>query len=146
MIMPRNAPPGAYIDHPADKLDPIDRAETERNEVVALAGALLARVHEWITRGRNRAKDRAFRSDIAILYLSGDRASELFDCKRPSAAWVGRQHGVSRQRASDVGIEFSEEFGDYLQFRGQRFLNLAKRRGRVRRGRRGLKPGPVAGA
>lgn len=140
MIRPRYCPPDSYIDDPSERLDRIDRAETERDEILALASALHSRVHEWITRGRNWAKDRAFRSDIAILYLSGDRASEMFDCKRPSAAWVGRQHGVSRERASKLGIMFAQEFGDYIQFCGQRFLNQRKgkgsfkRRSRVRQG------------
>jgi hypothetical protein len=133
MIRPRYLPPDAYIDDPSQKLDPADAAEMAEDEMFSMAGHLLIRLHEWITRGRNQAKDRAFRTDIALLYLS----PHLLSCKHPTASWVAQQHGVTRQRASDVGIAFSQEFSDYLQFRGQRFLNrrtkLYKRTGRIPR-------------
>jgi hypothetical protein len=143
MIMPRHAPPGAYNDDPAEKCD---RPENNlRDMAFTFAGALHARIHEWITRGRGGVKQRALRSDISLLCVSPDS----FQCKRPCAAWVARQHGVSRQRASLLQKEFAREFGDYIQFRSQRFLNRAKtsqkRRGRVRRGTREPQPGPVAG-
>jgi hypothetical protein len=110
------------------------------------AGALHARIHEWITRGRGGVRQRALRSDISLLCISPDS----FLCKHPCAAWVARQHGVSRQRASLLQKEFAREFGDYIQFRSQRFLNQANatqmRRGRVRRGTGEPQPGLVAGA
>jgi hypothetical protein len=144
MIMPRCAPPGAYNDDPAEKCD---RPESNlRDMAFTFAGALHARIHEWITRGRGGVKQRALRSDISLLCVSPDS----FQCKRPCAAWVARQHGVSRQRASLLQKEFAREFGDYIQFRSQRFLNRAKtsqkRRGRVRQGTGEPQPGPVAGA
>jgi hypothetical protein len=130
MSMPRTAPPGAYNDDPAET---IDRPERDlRDMAFRLAGALHARIHEWITRGRGGGRQRALRSDISLVCIS----PHLFVCKYPCAAWVARQHGVSRQRASLLRKEFAREFGDYIQFRNQRFLNqakaLQKRRGRGR--------------
>ncbi|HUB67480.1 MAG TPA: hypothetical protein VL981_08355 [Candidatus Methylacidiphilales bacterium] len=49
----------------------------------------------------------------------------LLPCKRPSASWCARQHGVSRQRASRLQQEFARELGGNIQFRGQCFLNRA---------------------
>jgi len=145
MIMPRHAPPGAYVDDPADTIDRADRAESVHTLVLALASDGFTRIGEWITRGRGGARQRALRSDIVLLCICPH-----FLCKRPSAAWVARQHDVSRQRASLLQQEFVREFGDHLQFRGQRFRShanmLQKRRGRVRRGSRGPHPSPVAGA
>ena len=145
MSMPRHAPPGAYVDDPADTIDRADRAESDHTLVLALASEGFTRIGEWITRGRGGAKQRALRSDLVLLCICPH-----FLCKRSSAAWVARQHGVSRQRASLLQQEFVREFGDHLQFRGQRFRNLAHalpaRRGRVRRGEQGPQPGPVASA
>ena len=145
MIMPRLAPPGSYVDDPADTIDRADRAESDHTLILALASEGFTRIGEWITRGRGGARQRALRSDIVLLCICPH-----FLCKRPSAAWVARQHGVSRQRASLLQQEFAREFGDNLQFRGQRFRShanmLQKRRGRVRRETRGPQPGPVAGA
>jgi hypothetical protein len=144
MIMPRHAPPGAYVDDPADTIDRADRAESVHTLVLALASEGFTRIGEWITRGRGGARQRALRSDIVLLCICPH-----FLCKRPSAAWVARQHDVSRQRASLLQQEFVREFGDHLQFRGQRFRShanmLQKRRGRVRRGAQGPQPGPVVG-
>ena len=145
MIKPRHMPPDAYWDDPAENLD---RPESNvRDLAFVFAGALHARINEWITRGRGGVKQRALRSDISLLCI----CPELFKCKRPRAAWVGRQHGVSRQRASLLQKKFAREFADYIQFRGQRFLNRAgalqkERRGRVRQGTEVSQPGPVAGA
>ena len=123
MIRPRYLPPDAYIDDPSERLDPHDSPQIAKDEMFSMAGNLLIRLHEWITRGRNQMRDRAFRTDMVLLYISPC----LLNCKHPTAAWVARQHGVTRQRASDVGIAFSQEFGEYLQFRGQRFLNRRKK-------------------
>ena len=145
MIMPRQAPPGAYVDDPAETIDRADRAESAHTLVLALASEGFTRIGEWITRGRGGARQRALRSDIVLLCICPH-----FLCKRPSAAWVARQHDVSRQRASLLQQEFVREFGDHLQFRGQRFRShanmLQKRRGRVRRETEEPQPGPVAGA
>jgi hypothetical protein len=120
MIMPRHAPPGAYVDDPADTIDRADRAESDHTLALALASEGFTRIGEWITRGRGGARQRALRSDIVLLCICSH-----FLCKHPSAAWVARQHGVSRQRASFLQQEFVREFADYIQFRGQRFLSQA---------------------
>jgi hypothetical protein len=111
-------------------------------EIVAkeMATVLHASINEWITAGRGWVKDRALRSDIALICVS----PHLFECKRPSAAWCARQHGVSREYAARLCREFAAKFGVYIQFRGQHFLNQ-KRRGRGRQGPEGPQPGPVAG-
>jgi hypothetical protein len=61
-----------------------------------MATVLHASINEWITAGRSWVKDRALRSDIALICVS----PHLFECKRPSAAWCARQHGVSREYAA----------------------------------------------
>ncbi len=143
MILSRHALPGAYLDDPATKLDPAPRDDSA---IFALAGDGIARVHEWITRGRGGAKQRGLRSDLVTLCI----CPHLLPCKRPSASWCARQHGVSRQRASFLQQEFVRELANNIQFRGMRFLNhtcdMQKRRGRVRQGTKGPQPGPVAGA
>ena len=126
MIRPRYLPPDAYFDDPADKIDLTDRVESEMNMTRALASGALTCIGEWITRGRGGVTNRAFRADIVVLFIT----PHFLPCKRPSAAWVGRQHGVSRQRASELWREFSEYIAPYLQFRGQRF---ATHRGNVRK-------------
>ena len=118
MIMPRYMPPDAYFDDPAGKMDPAPRDDSL---AFALAGGGIIRVQEWITRGRGGAKQRGLRSDLVTLCI----CPHLLPCKRPSASWCARQHGVSRQRASRLQQEFAREFGDHIQFRGQRFLNRA---------------------
>jgi len=140
MIMPRHMPPDAYFDDPADKLDRADRAESDRNLALALASGGLTCVGEWITRGRGGVTHRALRADIVLLCI----CPQFLPCKRPCAAWVARQHGVSRQRANDLRKEFAGYIAPYIQFRGQRFLN--RRRGRGRQGQAGPQPGPVVGA
>jgi len=131
-------PPDAYLDDLADKIDLVDRAESQRKLTCALASDALTRCGEWITRGRGGVKNRALRADIVLLSLT----PQFLPCKRPSAAWVARQHGVSRQRVSELWREFAEYIGPYIQFRGQRFLNRRRGRGRQHR----PQPGPVAGA
>jgi hypothetical protein len=113
-------PPDAYVDDPAEKID--GPGGDLRDMACTFAGALHARIHEWVTRGRGGVRQRALRSDISLLCIS----PKLFRCKHPCAAWVARQHGVSRQRASLLQQEFAREFGDYIQFRSQRFLNRAR--------------------
>ncbi len=143
MIRPLHMPPDAYFDDPADKIDLADRAQSEANLTHALASGALTCMGEWVTRGRGGATNRAFRADIVLLSVT----PHFLPTKRPCAAWVARQHGVSRQRASELWREFAEYIAPYVQFRGQRFRNqadaLPKRRGRVRQHR--PQPGPVAG-
>ena len=116
MIMPRYMPPDAYFDDPVDRLDPVPRDDSL---AFALAGGGITRVQEWITRGRGGAKQRGLRSDLVTLCI----CPHLLPCKRPSASWCARQHGVSRQRASRLQQEFARELGANIQFRGMRFLN-----------------------
>jgi hypothetical protein len=146
MIMPRNMPPDAYMDDPAETIDRADQAESEEKLRSALASGALTCIGEWITRGRGGVTNRAFRADIVLLSIS----PQFLPCDYPNAAWVGRQHGVTRQRASELWREFAEYIAPYVQFKGQRFLNQRngsqKRRGRVRQGPDGPQPGPVAGA
>ena len=115
MIGPRHAPPGSFINDPADTLD---RPANELS-AFAIAGHGITRIKEWATRGST--KQRALRHDLVTLSL----CPQMLPCKHSSAAWVGRQHGVSRQYASRLQQDFAREFGDYIQFRGQRFLNQA---------------------
>ena len=91
MIMPRHAPPGAYVDDPAEKLD---CPANEQPSVFTLASHGMTRIKEWAARGK--AKQRALRHDLVTLSL----CPEMLPCKHPSAAWCAREHGVSRQWAS----------------------------------------------
>ncbi len=113
MSMLHHAPPGAYVDDPAANLNPVS---SERDSSFALASHGVTRIKEWASRGK--AKQRALRHDLVTLCI----CPEFLPCKHPSAAWVGRQHGVSREYASRLCREFARKFGDYIQFRGQRFL------------------------
>jgi hypothetical protein len=114
MSMPRHIPPDAYLDHPVDTIEPV--ADNE-DSPVAMAGYGMRRVKEWAVRGN--VKGRALRHDLVTLSI----CPKMLPCKRPSASWVAREHGVSRQYASRLQQEFVREFSDYIQFRGQRFLN-----------------------
>jgi hypothetical protein len=116
MIRPRYLPPNACFDDPVDR---IDRPEGETELVHALASDALTCLGEWITRGRAGVANRALRTDIVLLSIT----PQFLPTKRPSAAWVGQQHGVSRQRASELWREFSAYIGPHIQFRGQWFLN-----------------------
>jgi hypothetical protein len=118
MIRPRYLPPDACFDDPVAKLDPEVNA---RDSHFALASYGLARIKEWAARGN--AQQRALRGDLVTLCI----CPEFLPCKRPSAAWVGEQHGVSREYASRLRREFARSFGAYIQFRGQRFLGQAGR-------------------
>jgi hypothetical protein len=122
MIRPRYLPPGASFDDLAASLD---KTAGEHALAIAIAVVGLTRVQEWITRGGG-ARQRALRSDLVTLSI----CPHLLPCKRPSASWCAREHGVSRQRASILHQEFARELGDYLRFRGQRF-QLKRRRIRI---------------
>ena len=116
MIGPYHAPPGAYVDDPAEKLD---RPANEQLSPFTIAGHGMTRIKEWATRGK--AKQRALRHDLVTLSM----CPQMLPCKHPSAAWCAMEHGVSRQWASRLQQEFAREFGNHIQFRGQRFLNQA---------------------
>lgn len=113
MIMPRHMPSDAYFDDPAAKLDSLASVQPSS---FTLASHGITRIKEWATRGK--AKQRALRHDLVTLCL----CPQMLPCKHPSAAWCAREHGVSRQYASRLQQEFVREIGEYLQFRGQRFL------------------------
>ncbi len=119
MIRPLRLPPNSYFDDPADKIDRADQAVSYDTLVRALASEGLLKMVEWITRGRGGTANRALRADIVVLTIR----RQFFPCERPSAAWVARQHGISRQRVSELWREFARYIAPYLQFRGQRFLN-----------------------
>ena len=119
MIRPRYLPPDAYFDDPAEKLDHGDHAASDRNLAFVLASTGLTRVGDWITRGRGGITQRALRVDIVLVCI----CPQFLPCKRPSAAWVGRQHGVSRTRVNHLRKDFAGFIAPYIQFRGQRFLN-----------------------
>ena len=76
MIMPRHAPPGAYVDDPAEKLD---RPASEQPSVFTLASHGMTRIKEWAARGK--AKQRALRHDL-VTALS--LCPEMLPCKHPS--------------------------------------------------------------
>jgi hypothetical protein len=119
VIKPRHLLPNSCYDDPADKIDRAIPLEDSADLVRNLASHALTRCGEWITRGKSGVKNRAFRTDIVLLSIT----PQYLPTKRPSAAWVAQQHGVSRQRASELWREFSIYIGPYIQFRGQRFLN-----------------------
>jgi len=85
MIMPRNMPPDAYMDDPAETIDRADHAESEEKLRSALASGALTCIGEWITRGRGGVTNRAFRADIVLLSIS----PQFLPCDYPNAAWVG---------------------------------------------------------
>ncbi len=116
MIMPRHLPPDACFDDPVDKLDPI-KDESEPTKAYAMAAHGLKRIKAWAAQGNVR--QRAMRDDLVTLCM----CPEYLPCKRPSASWVAQQHGVSREYTSRLCREFARKFGNYIQFRGQRFLN-----------------------
>jgi len=116
MIMPRHAPPSAYNDDPVETLDPVAR---DQHAHFAMASHGITRIKEWAAQGN--AKQRALRGDLVTLYI----CPTLLPCDHPSAAWCGRVHGVSREYASRLCRDFARRFGDYIQFRDQRFLNQA---------------------
>jgi hypothetical protein len=115
---PVRPPTGSYLDDPAAKLEKPFHGD-------ALADALtkleVIRFCEWISRGNTR--QRALRSDLVILSL----CRHLLPCKRPSAAWVGREHGVTRQRTSQIQTDFIRHFSDYIRLREQHLLPASVR-------------------
>ena len=113
MSKPYHMRPDAYVDDPVDKIDP---PASNQDSSFAMASHGITRIKEWAS--HRKVKQRALRHDLVTLCI----CPELLPCKEPSAAWVGRQHGVSREYASRLCREFSRKFGDYIQFRGQRFL------------------------
>jgi len=87
----RSMPPDACMDDPVEKMDPpISGAPSP----FALASYGLTRIKEWAARGN--VKQRTLRHDLVTLCL----CPQMLPCKRPSAAWCAKEHGVSRQYAS----------------------------------------------
>ena len=115
---PYHLPPGAYFDDPAAN---IDRAKEEHMYNLAVAREFVSRFGEWILRGG--LHQVGFRCYIVLCCV----CPQLLPCKHPTLAWCARVHGYSRQRASDLGIEFVSEFNDHIQFRGQRFRSCANK-------------------
>lgn len=121
MIMPRHMPPDAYFDDPAMKLDHLDCLEELSRK---MSSETLICVFDWIMRGK--VKQRSLRFHLVALCV----CPQLFPCKHPSAYWCAREHGVSRQWASQLHQQFSNELGDRIRFRGQRFaskINVSKK-------------------
>jgi hypothetical protein len=112
-------PPDAYFDHPVDKLEPQENDPRSLSYGFARDG--LNHVFEWITRGRGGITRWALRLDIVLLCLW----PQFLPCPHPTAAWIARRHGVSRQRTNDLRKEFARYLAPHIQFRGQRFLNRA---------------------
>jgi hypothetical protein len=119
MIKLTHLAPNACINDPVLNTDKAYQVENETDAVRALASDALIRIAEWITREGQGTANRALRTDIVILAIG----RHLLPCQRPSAAWIARQHGVSRQRTSQLWREFAEYTAPYLQFHGQWFLN-----------------------
>jgi len=135
MIRPYHLPADACFDDPAEKFGCADAAENQRDLAYALAEEGLRFVAEWLTRGRNGLKHRAMRADIFLLCIHPDFLP--FE-RRPSAAAIGRLHGVSRERARKLRNQFRDAIAPYIKFPGQRSRPqphaCSKRPGRVRRG------------
>lgn len=117
MIAPRHMPADAYIDDPSTKLDHLECIEELSKK---LASESLVRVFAWIMQGK--IEQRSLRFHIVVLYI----CPQLIPCKHPSATWCADIHHYSKQRASELGIEFTKEFGGRIQFRGQRFRSHPK--------------------
>jgi hypothetical protein len=126
---PRRLPLLARDEHPSDKIDPVDDRKHQSDLSFSMASHAFTRCGEWMTRGRGGVKNRALRADVVLLSI----VPQFLPTKRPNAAWVGKQHGVSRQRVSDLWREFAIYIGPYIQFRGQHFLNGRNSRGRDNR-------------
>lgn len=114
-IRPRPIPAEAYFDERPANLD-----NTTRDLAFALGSFGITRIQEWITRGQGGPRQRGLRSDLVTLCV----CPQMLPCKRPSAGWCAREHGVSRQYAYRLQQEFSRELADYIRFRGQRFQTL----------------------
>jgi hypothetical protein len=116
MTMSRHLPPDACFDDPAANLEP-----SVQDSAFALAGSALLYVFDWIMNGELR--QRSLRFHLVALCV----CPAMLPCKHPSAAWCGRIHGVSRQRASLLQQEFTRGLGPHIQFRGQRFRSTSLR-------------------
>jgi hypothetical protein len=117
-------PPHTVDDHAKH----IDGEERSPDEVaIQMAGDVIARMAEWTTRGRGREKLRLIKLDLIILSI----APQLLPDEIRSLSAVARRWGISKQRASTLGIEFSGLFGG-IQFRGQRHRIGPSRRKRAR--------------
>lgn len=95
MIRPRYMPPDACFHDPAARLE----ANVE-NVSYALAGETLHFVFDWIMQGK--IQQRSLRYHLVVLCLW----PQLLPCKRPSASWCARIHGVSREWATRLKRDF----------------------------------------
>jgi hypothetical protein len=112
MIRPRYLPPNSCFDDPSARLD-----SPAIEEILSYAafGEALHFIFDWIMEGE--VSQRSLRFHLVVLCLW----PQLLPCKRPSASWCGRIHGVSRQWACLLQQNFARAVGDKIQFRGQRF-------------------------
>jgi hypothetical protein len=111
MSQPIRPPTGAYLDDPANNIDP---PLNDDALAVALTKLEVTRVYEWINRGH--ARQRGLRSDLVSLCI----CPQLLPCKRASAAWCAREHGVTREWASRLRRDFIRQFTDYIQLESRR--------------------------
>jgi hypothetical protein len=98
MIRPRYLPPNSCFDDPASRMDQSEVVETVS---YALAGEALHFVFDWIIQGE--VEQRSLRFHLVALTLW----PQLLPCKRPTASWCARIHGVSRQWATRLKKDFS---------------------------------------
>jgi hypothetical protein len=113
MIRPRYLPPNSCFDDPAARMD---RPAIEEVISYDLFGEAFRFIFDWIMEGD--VSQRSLRFHLVVLCLW----PQLLPCKRPSASWCGRVHGVSRQWACRLQQDFARAVGKRTQFRGQRFL------------------------
>lgn len=106
-----SSPARSHFNNPSGSLD---SAPYEDRLAVALTRLGIVLFYDWINRGD--ARQRALRSDLVSLCI----CPHLLPCKHPSAAWCGREHGVSAEYAARLQRNFIRQFGDYIQLRGQR--------------------------
>lgn len=101
-------PPDAYMDDPAEKIDPADANPEEESR--GMASEVLSRAFGWtMQQGTDQC---SLRTHILLLFVRPD----ALPCKRPSLSWCGQVHGVSRQRAWVVWQSFKREFGGHMRF------------------------------
>ena len=113
MIRPRYMPPGACFDDPAARLDHSASVEMVS---YALAGETLHFVFDWIMQGG--LSQRSLRFHLVVLYLW----PQLLPCKRPSASWCARIHGVSRQWATLLKKDFARTVSDKSKLAARDFI------------------------
>ncbi len=111
MTPPRQSPPGAYLDDPAQRLDSSSR---EHDTAVLLAGETLRWIFDWII--QDDVSQRSLRADLVALCLF----PQLLPCRCPSALWCARIHGVSHEWANRLRRDFLRQFKGRLRLREYR--------------------------